>query len=62
MKRFLWAAFNFATSPVNGLIFYFLFIGVALVETSPPIDVWLSMFLLMGGPAWMGYRIGRGDR
>jgi hypothetical protein len=57
-RLILWAA-EFVTDPLNILIFLFLWVGVALLETAAPLDVKAMIVLLMAGPAGLGYMIGR---
>lgn len=59
MLRLIIAIAEFVIDPLNILIFLFLWVGVALVETGAPKDVYFLLINLMALPAVLGYFIGR---
>lgn len=59
MIRLIMFLAEFVSNPLNVLIFIFLWVGVALVGTPGYWDTKFLIVLLMGIPAFLGYRIGR---
>jgi hypothetical protein len=49
----------FVSDPLNVLIFFFLWVGVALVGTDGYWDTKGLIVALMAIPAFLGYKIGR---
>jgi hypothetical protein len=59
MQRLIHSLAEFVTDPLNMLIFLFLWVGVALVETDSTLEIKALFLMLMGIPAVLGYMIGR---
>jgi hypothetical protein len=59
MERVITWLAEFVTEPLNLLIFLFLWVGVALVQTDGTLETKALVLMLMGIPAALGYMIGR---
>lgn len=57
-RLFLWLARQ-VTDPINLLAFYFIWIGIPLIESDETICTRVMIFGLIATPAALGFAIGR---
>jgi hypothetical protein len=59
LNNIIYRIAGFVSDPLNVLIFLFLWVGVALVQTTGTLETKSLIVLLMAIPAFLGYKIGR---